>query len=75
MRAAIAAFASSEEGEFYGLVCEHYRMDPGGVFDDDVEAFMMRQALMTRSRPVAEAEATDIYQEWAKGATSRREDV
>jgi glutathionylspermidine synthase len=38
MRAAIAAFAGSQEGEFYGLVCSHYRLDPGSIFDDDVEA-------------------------------------
>lgn len=65
MRAAIAAFAGSQEGEVYGLVCDRYSLDPGAIFDDDVEAFMMRQSLMLRSSRVPPPEVTDIYEEWA----------
>jgi hypothetical protein len=65
MRAAIAAFAGSIEGEVYRAVCDRYDVDPGAVFADDVEAFMMRQALMLRSPRSPKAEVTDIYEEWA----------
>jgi hypothetical protein len=64
MRAAIAAFVDSIEGEAYAVICERYRVDPGAIFDDDVEAFLMRQALILKA-PKAKTEVTDIFDEWA----------
>ena len=61
MRAAIAAFAGSTEGDIYAMVCRHYGVDPGAIFADDVDAFMMRQALMVRSTL---PRISDLEREW-----------
>jgi hypothetical protein len=52
---ALATFASSPIGAFYGRVCEHYGMDPGAPLmdEDDVLAFNLRAALLAL-RPEAE---------------------
>lgn len=43
---ALAEFVRSDEGKFYGLVCERYGLDPGAPFDDDVIAYNVRAAFV-----------------------------
>jgi hypothetical protein len=52
---ALAKFVRSDEGRFYGLVCEKYGLDPGAPFDDDVTAYNVRAAFLASS--VTESDA------------------
>jgi hypothetical protein len=65
MRAVLAAFAASDDGVAYRATCERYRVDPGAIFDDDVEAYLMRQSLMLAERASGEPQITDVEREWA----------